>query len=278
VRIPASSGVIYSALLPHAPILVPGVGGGGESDAASSVSAMREAARRAVATQPDALILISPHSPRLPESFGIWVGERLRGSLEMFGFPNRAVDLPVDSLFAARIASVSVQHGLRRVSISESALDYGATVPLWFFAEAGWSGPVVVLGLSSLGRSGFVRLGETIAQAARSLGRRVALIGSGDMSHRLTADAPFGFDSRGAEFDQWFIKTLRCGEYRNLLEFDPELEKEAAQDALDSVLVAAGAVGFSAAGAELLHYEGPFGVGYGVAILYSEESLSQLAD
>jgi hypothetical protein len=62
------------------------------------------------------------------------------------------------------------------------------------------------------------------------------------------------------------------------LEFDPELEKEAAQDALDSVLVAAGAIGFSATGAELLHYEGPFGVGYGVAILYSQESPSQLAD
>jgi MEMO1 family protein len=122
-----------------------------------------------------------------------------------------------------------------------------------------------------------MKLGETIAQAASSLGRRVALIASGDMSHRLTADAPFGFDSRGAEFDQWFINTLRCGEYRNLLEFDPELEKEAAQDVRDSVL-AAGALRFSAADAELLHYEGPFGVGYGVAILYSEQSPSQLVD
>jgi hypothetical protein len=59
---------------------------------------------------------------------------------------------------------------------------------------------------------------------------------------------------------------LRCGEYRNLLESDPELEKESAQDALVSM----GPVGFSANGAEVLNYEGPFGVGYGVAILYSE--------
>ncbi len=70
--------------------------------------------------------------------------------------------------------------------------------------------------------------------------------------------------------DDQLILILRCGEYRNLLEFDPELEKESARDPLDSVLVALGAVRFSANGAEVLNYEGPFGVGYGVAILYSE--------
>lgn len=98
----------------------------------------------------------------------------------------------------------------------------------------------------------------------------MTLIASGDMSHRLTANAPCGFDRRGLEFDRCLIDTLRRGDYRALLKFNPELEKEAAQDALDSVLVALSAVGFESAGAKVLNYEGPFGVGYCVAILYSD--------
>ncbi len=75
---------------------------------------------------------------------------------------------------------------------------------------------------------------------------------------------------RGAEFDEWLIGTLRRGGYRELLDFSPDLEKVAEEDALDSVLVALGATGSNPNGTEVLSYEGPFGVGYGVAILYSE--------
>ena len=62
--------------------------------------------------------------------------------------------------------------------------------------------------------------------------------------------------------------TLRRGGYRELLDFRQDLEEAAAEDALDSVLVALGATGFNANGTEVLNYDGPFGVGYGVAILY----------
>lgn len=118
-----------------------------------------------------------------------------------------------------------------------------------------------------------VWVSENIAEAAAFTGRRVVLIASGDMSHRLTLGAPFGFSARGLDFDGWMLDTLRRGDYRSLLKLDPGLMKgEAADDALDSVLVALGAVGFSInRGAEVLNYERPFGVGYGVAILYSEE-------
>ena len=131
-------------------------------------------------------------------------------------------------------------------------------------------GPVVVAGLSLTDHWNVVAFGEAIADAAARIDRRVAFIASGDMSHRLALGAPYGFDARGAEFDQWLIGTLRRGGYRELLDFSSDLDEAAEEDVLDSVLVALGATGFNANGAEILSYEGPFGVGYGVAILYSE--------
>ena len=147
-------------------------------------------------------------------------------------------------------------------------LDHGAVVPLWHLVDAGWRGPAVLIGLNYPGEPGLVELGEAIAVAARRAGRRVALVASGDMSHRLQPGAPAGFHPRAKEFDGAFIECLRAGDYRKLLDFDSGLSDLAAEDALDSTLVAASAVNWNAAGHEVLSYEGPFGVGYGVAILH----------
>jgi len=141
-------------------------------------------------------------------------------------------------------------------------------VPLWHLTEAGWHGATVLLGLNYPGEPGVVELGEAIAAAARRASRRIAVVASGDMSHCLQPGAPAGFHPRAKEFDRAFIECLREGSYRQLLNFNPELQELAAEDAVDSTLVAAAAVSWNSAGHELLSYEGPFGVGYGVAILH----------
>jgi MEMO1 family protein len=264
---PLASGVVCGALLPHAPILIPGVGGPRHDDVATTMSAMRKAARSIIGAAADTLVVISPHSPRMSKPVGIWRGERLRGSLRAFRVPHLAVDLPADSMLADVVATLCTRRGLDIVSIAESSLDYGATVPLWFIAEAGWNRPTTVLAVDCADRDTLVALGETIAEAAASTRRRVALIASGDMSHRLTSGAPLGYDPRGREFDCWLVDTLERGAYRDLLRLDPHLEVSAGQDVIAPLLVVLAALRFSAAGGELCSYEAPFGVGYGVAIL-----------
>jgi MEMO1 family protein len=265
---PPSCSVVYASLMPHAPILIPTIAGERAPRVQSTIAAMREAARRAVASRPDAIILISPHAPRRQEAFGIWDGKRLFGTLKAFGAHEEGVDFPNDASLARQIAHYAAQRGVRTGPIADLALDHGTVVPLWFIAETGWTGPIVVLALSLAEDSELVEFGEAVAEAAARLGKRAVFIASGDMSHRLTADAPCGFDARGVEFDYWLISKLRQGAHRELLDFSPLLKKGAREDALDSALVALGATRFDATGSEVLSYEGPFGVGYGVAILY----------
>jgi MEMO1 family protein len=267
---PSSCSVVFAALMPHAPVLIPSVGRERMERLESTVAAIREAARRAVATRPDALVLVSPHAPREPETFGIWAGERLQGTLRAFGAPEAGVDFQNDEALAAKIAQSAAQRDVPTRRITGLALDHGAVVPFWFFAEAGWRGPAVTATLSLTDHFKVVEFGEAIADAATRTGRRVAIIASGDMSHRLTLSARCGFDARGTEFDQWLLDTLRRRRCRDLLRFSPDLEEAAQEDALDSMLVGFGATGFKTDCTEVLSYEAPFGVGYGVAILYSE--------
>jgi aromatic ring-opening dioxygenase LigB subunit len=264
--------VNFSVLMPHAPVLVPALGDARADFVAGTVQAMREASRRLVDTNPEALVLVSPHSPRQPGRFGIWDGKRLCGTFAAFGAPWERLELPADRQLADAIFQEASARGLAMWKIAGHELDHGAVVPLWFIVEAGWNGPTVVLSLNYPGEPGAVDLGEALACAAARCGTRVAMVASGDMSHRLTPGSPAGYDPRAEAFDRWLIRTIDNGDYRSLREADPELEQLAGEDALDSVLIAAGATGFDATGHDVLSYEGPFGVGYGVAILHDTAS------
>lgn len=138
--------------------------------------------------------------------------------------------------------------------------------------RASWGGTTIVLSLKYPEDGGLSELGEAIAAAARASHRRMAIVASGDMSHRLTPDAPCGFHPQAHQFDETFIRLIRDGDYHGIGNIDPELRELAAEDAVDSTLVAAAAVDWRTTGHKVLNYEGPFGVGYGVAILFAENS------
>ena len=269
----ADDPIVFAGLMPHAPVLVPGVGGDRIADVAATVRAMATVAQRAVATQPETLVLVSPHSPRRPGAFGLWRTPQLRGSLARFGSPDDRVDLPLDRTFADKLETEAAHRGVRIWHIADKSLDHGAVVPLCYLVAAGWKGPTVILSLNYPGESGLEELGQAISAAAQERHRRTAIIASGDMSHRLTPEAPSGFHPDGRRFDEALIALLRQGAYREIAQIDSALEEAAAEDAADSARIAVTAAGYRTEGHEVLSYEGPFGVGYGVAVLFESEGL-----
>jgi AmmeMemoRadiSam system protein A len=264
--------------MPHAPVLVPGVSGERGDAAAASRQALRQAAAAVLARRPEAVVLISPHSPRQPGAFGLWAEDPLQGSFAQFAAPQVRVSLPLDQALARLITVEALAQQEKTWEISDAPLDHGALVPLWFLAEAGWAGPTVIISLKGSGGNGLTALGGAIAAAARRLPRRIALIASGDMSHRLAAGAPCGFHPQAGRFDEAFIHLLRAGDYRGVAELPPELRELAAEDAVDVTLIAAAAVHWQNPGHEVLNYEAPFGVGYGVAVLFADTELPHGAE
>lgn len=263
--------VPIAVLLPHAPILVPAVAGEREPECHASIEAMAAAAARLVRTRPQAVVLLSPHAARAKEAFGVSRGA-LSGDLGRFGARASAVALPGDPALAEAFGEVARAHGLRTEELPGRGLDHGSVVPLWFLAQAGWLGPTVVVALSATDNSRVAELGECVALAAERLGRRVAVVASGDMSHRLKPGAPCGYDPAAADFDREFIAQLRRRATHDLAGAVAALQDCAAEDVVEPTLFALGAVGWGSDGREVLGYEGPFGVGYGVAVLYAEET------
>ena len=258
-----------AVLMAHAPVLIPSVAGSRADRARASIAAMTEAARRVVAAAPDVLIVISPHAPRRKGAVAIWAEDRLKGTLAHFASPDVAIDVPNDWNLVRNLTEEAGRRGVQLWALRHAELDHGALVPLWHLQQAGWSGPTLLLGLHSPDEPGPVELGEAIAAAARRDGRKIAVVASGDMSHRLKPGAPGGYHPEASGFDQSFIECLRARDYRRLMNLDPDLQELAGEDVVESALVAVSAVGWNSEGSEVLSYEGPFGVGYGIAVLHA---------
>ncbi|MCJ7829474.1 AmmeMemoRadiSam system protein A, partial [Patescibacteria group bacterium] len=94
--------------------------------------------------------------------------------------------------------------------------------------------------------------------------KRVAWIASGDMSHRLKENGPYGFDPAGPKFDQEFIRLLKAKNIQGILNLPERLIEEAGECGLRSFCLLLGALEASKTKwqSEILSYEGPFGVGY----------------
>src|SRR5215471_3661620 len=122
----ARGGVLFAALMPHAPILVPEVGREKLQTVATSAAGMKTAAARLIAKQPQSVVVISPHSPRKSGAFGLWGGSRLWGNFHQFGAPSTEVELPNDLRLRAEVIVQARQMGLRTWDIPNEPLDHGA--------------------------------------------------------------------------------------------------------------------------------------------------------
>jgi AmmeMemoRadiSam system protein A len=143
-------------------------------------------------------------------------------------------------------------------------------IPLTFINEQYTSYKLVRIGLSGLPVQDHYKLGMCIAKAADALGRTVVFIASGDLSHKVSPDGPYGYAEEGVQFDRQITEAMAAGDFMTFLSFDPAFAEKAAECGLRSCIMLAGALDGKKVRSELLSYEGTFGVGYGIASFIPE--------
>ncbi|MBN2248285.1 MAG: AmmeMemoRadiSam system protein A [Coriobacteriia bacterium] len=272
-------GTTLGIIAPHPPIMVAEVGGPRARVTEDSIRAMETAARLLDAYRPDTIVLMSPHAPVARDAFVVDRSESYSGDLGQFGA--RSVRLaPVgDTALADAIMEAAAAQGLPVLSRTDHAsldagtLDHGAIVPLSFLDRHGRYA-LVELSLSFLTLASHRLFGEAVARAAKTLGRRVAFIASGDCSHRLTPDAPAGYSPRASEFDDELVRSLEHNDYGALEHLDPALVEIAAECGLRSFIALGGFLAGTGASTRVLSHEGPWGVGYTTAIAASQDLLA----
>lgn len=150
------------------------------------------------------------------------------------------------------------------IIISSPHPDWGFNVPLDFLARD-FKGETQTHLMGSESPSFHFDEGKRIYQSLET-NKKYALIASGDLSHCLKEEGPYGFHSDGPKFDKALIDYLKKKDVENFLKLDEYFPK-ASECGLRSFCFLLGFLEASGLKwrAEILSYEGPFGVGYLVA-------------
>ncbi|MEG1824560.1 MAG: AmmeMemoRadiSam system protein A [Cloacibacillus sp.] len=255
-------------MLPHPPLIVPAVGRGEESKITATAKACEKAAAFVAQQAPKRVIITSPHATAYADYFHISPGGGASGSFAQFGAPNAAFRADYDREFTKALSAAAEREGFPAGTLGErdKKLDHATMVPLYFLEKTMDLSQTkfVRIGLSGLTAQEHYRLGILIKETAEKLGGNTVFIASGDLSHRLSADGPYGYNEAGPKYDARIMDVMGRGAFGELFDFSEEECEEAGECGQRSFVIMAGAFDGRDVKAEKLSYEGPFGVGYGV--------------
>jgi len=197
--------LVFAAISPHPPIILPSVGSPEDrTQVKNTIEALEKLGKKLKEAKPDSIIISAPHP------------------------------------------------------------DWGFNVPLFFLAQD-FKGEIktVLIGIES--PQFYFDEGKKIGRGQTSA-KKVALIASGDMSHCLKEEGPYGFHPDGPKFDKDLMESLKKKDIEKILKLD-DLYPDAGECGLRSFCFLLGILETSGLNwqPEILSYEGPFGVGYLVA-------------
>lgn len=255
-------------MVPHPPLIIPEVGRGQEQGISSTVQAYEKIGREIAALKPETIIVTTPHSIMYADYFHISPGKRAGGGFERFGAGQVRIETEYDTEFVRELCQRAEDAGIMAGTMGEreKQLDHGFMIPLYFVDKYYRDYRTVRIGLSGLAFSEHYRLGMCIRDTAEYLGRSTVVIASGDLSHKLKKEGPYGFAPEGVEYDRRLMDVMGRAEFGELLDFSEEFCERAAECGHRSFVIMAGTLDGMAVVPEILSHEGPFGVGYGCGI------------
>ena len=267
-----------SYILPHPPIVIEEIGGQKLKKAEKTVQGFKKTAEEIAEFKDelDLIVIITPHGPVFRSTASIIIKEELKGNFSDFGYPKLKFSEKSDIDFAEKLVSktkdkkLSLQplrdNDLNNYGI-EQELDHGIMVPLHYLQKANVKLPILPISIGFIDYQELYKIGQEIVRTAKELNYKIAVIASGDLSHRLKKGAPAGFNPDAHLFDEKLIQYFRDNDFQSILNFDPDLVEKAGECGLRPIATMLGTIAELDVETKVNSYEGPFGVGYGTIFI-----------
>ena len=262
--------------MPHPPIVIHEVGKGRESESQITIDGMKQAAKCIADLEPETIILITPHGPTFTDAVAIFDGPVVKGDLAKFGASTVSYEKAVDDDLLDELMFTCHEQNIPAVRIDDDLvdrfnlsreLDHGAIVPLHFIDLEYSTYKLICISYGFLDHEMLYRFGQSIQKSAEHQSRKIVVVASGDLSHRLKNEGPYEFHPDGPRFDQTLIKHFENKAFTEIILMDSKLCEQAGECGKRSIDIMLGALDGYDRDVEINSYEGPFGVGYGVVSL-----------
>ncbi len=259
--------IVFSAIVPHSPLLIPGIGKENLKKLAATKAALEALEKEIVLAKPDAIVVISPHGPVLPDAFSINLNAAHSCTLEEFGDFGTKLDCRSDFMLIDHLQRKLRQANVPFALISEEKLDYGVVVPLTYLTPRLSKFTVVPVTTSSLSAAEHHRFGVELKEELSNSIKRIAVLASADLAHTLSKEAPGGFSPHGQTFDEKIIELIKARANEEILNLSGDIIAGAKSCGFGPIVILTGIMGHIMYEPQILSYEAPFGIGQLVANL-----------
>ena len=258
--------IVFGAVLPHPPILLPQIAQGREVHAQATRDAYDTVARCLRELDVQRLLLISTHGIVTLNRFHILAAD-LTGDFERFGHPGLTFEHSTDQQLVEHIttAARTANLPLTPTPLWEQS-DHSVGVPITLMSDA-LPEQIAILSISFRAPADHYQLGQTIGKALSTLDQPTAIIASGDAVHRLNDDSPRGPHPRGQEVQQQYETALAAWDHESLIAIDEPLRRDVDESVISPTLILMGAMQELNANPRILCSEHPWGVGYVTAVI-----------
>lgn len=251
-------------ILPHPPIIIPDIGQGEERKINQTIDAYHRIAIKISQLKPRVIIILTPHHENYQDYFHISPGNNAWGSLEAFGSLER-FNVDYYPAFISRFHQLFPNFPAGEKGERHQNLDHGVMVPLYFIQKYYKDFSIVRISMSGLSLSKHHRFGQCIYETMTSLNEDYLVIASGDLSHKLKITGPYGFVQEGVTFDQMMVEYMKKGAFDKMMTISPKIYHKAEECGLKNFVILGGILDKESFLPKLESYQGPFGVGYGIA-------------
>lgn len=262
----------FACIVPHPPIIIPEIGGEEILPAEKTINALLRLSLLFAASRADTVLLISPHAVILHDRIAVGYGSLGKGTFGTLGYPDLSQSYAYDSSLVTEITHSAFHKKIQTDSyVTEKQensveLDHGALVPLYYFSKA-YPQPfqVTLSSISDFSSIKHFHYGEALREAIEKSEKRIAVVVSADLSHRLSAETPYGFHASGEIFDRTLRELIKSKNSEKIVHMDKQLVDEAAACGYQPIVTLMGLLNNTSFEPDIISYEAPWGIGYVVA-------------
>ena len=218
--------IVFSAIVPHSPVLIPGIGKENTKRLKATLESFKRLEEDLYASKAETVIIISPHGEIQSNSFTMNLSPKFTGTFEEFGDFATKLKLNGDIGLAYKIRE-KLETKAPLQLISEPKLDHGSSIPLYLLTQHLPKIKIIPLYYAGLDLEAHFNFGQLLRQELLAARERVAIIASGDLSHRLKKSAPAGYSPKGKKFDQKLIEYLSQSKGSEVIKMDHEFIRDA---------------------------------------------------
>lgn len=264
-----------SFFVPHPPIIIPEIGKGEEKAIQSTIDSYQKIAEKISHIKPQTIIIISPHAESYYDYLRVSNGDKAIGDFANFQASKVKFEVQYDQDFINNILDLtkSLSFPLTDVFKRTDKLDHGTMIPLYFINQKYTNYKIVRFSLSGLSLETHYQFGKLLDVIINETDDDYVVVASGDLSHKLKKDGPYGLSKEGLDFDKKFLEILQENHLDQLKNFDNKFLEKAAECGLRSMIILSGILSNYNYYTNVLSYEAPFGVGYCIAEFLNNERL-----